>query len=164
MMEAFKVKRELWTFKLDPQLMGKAQQAFATMDRTKTTDYNEVKVAILRCYDISEETYHQRFRSVRRTGGEGYLELAAKLHDLAEKWLNGCTTVGEAVDKIVVEQLVESMPRDLKIWIRDRMPTSGEDVGKLADDYSHTRQQELQVSSRVFNHTDSRRCHRSQAT
>ena len=73
-MEAFKVKRELWAFKLDPQLMGKVQQAFATMDRTKTTDYNEVKVAILRCYDISEETYRQWFRSVRRTGGEGYLE------------------------------------------------------------------------------------------
>ena len=39
MMEAFKVKREFWAFKLAPQLSGNAQQAFAAMDRTKTSDY-----------------------------------------------------------------------------------------------------------------------------
>ena len=164
MMEAFKVKKELWAFKLAPQLSGKAQQAFAAMDRTKTSDYTEVKAAILRRYDVSEETYRQRFRVAKRTSGEGYLELATRLRDLAEKWLNGCTTVKAVMEKIVVEQLIDTMPRDLKIWIRDRKPASGVDAGKLADDYSHARQQELQVSPRVFSHTDVKRCHTCRRT
>ena len=109
MMEAFKVKKELWAFKLAPQLSGKAQQAFAAMDRTKTSDYTEVKAAILRRYDVSEETYRQRFRVAKRTSGEGYLELATRLRDLAEKWLNGCTTVKAVMEKIVVEQLIDTV-------------------------------------------------------
>ena len=31
LMEAFKIKKEFWTYKLAPQLTGKAQQAFAAM-------------------------------------------------------------------------------------------------------------------------------------
>ena len=164
MMEAFKVGRELWAFKLAPQLSGKAQQAFAAMDRTKTSDYDEVKAAILRRYDVSEETYRQRFRTAKRTSGEGYLELATRLRDLVEKWLTGCTTVEAVMEKIVVEQLIETMPRDLKVWIRDRKPASGADAGKLADDYSRARQQELQVSPRVLDHNEVKRCHTCRKT
>ena len=73
---------------------------------------------------------------------EGYLELATRLQDLLEKWMADCTTVEVVKEKIVVEQLVDSMPRDLRIWIHDRKPATGEEAGKLADDYIHSRQQE----------------------
>ena len=92
------------------------------------------------------------------------LELATRLRDLVEKWLTGCTTVEAVMEKIVVEQLIETMPRDLKIWIRDRKPASGADAGKPADDYSRARQQELQVSPRVLDHNEVKRCHTCRKT
>ena len=42
----------------------------------------------------------------------------------------------------MVEQFLDSMPRDLRIWIHGRKPAMGEEAGKLADDYIYSRQQE----------------------
>ena len=44
-------------------------------------DGKEVKPVILHRFDINEETYRQRFRSVR-TGTESYAELGVRLTDL----------------------------------------------------------------------------------
>lgn len=41
--------------------------------------YSEVKKAILRRYDINEETYRQCFRAARRKEGEPYIELATRM-------------------------------------------------------------------------------------
>ena len=54
MMEAFKLKKTVWAYKLAHQLTGKVQQAFAGLDLSKTVDYDEVKSAILQKYDIAK--------------------------------------------------------------------------------------------------------------
>ena len=77
------------------------------------TDYRNMKEAILPHYDISAETYRQRFRSEQRKAGKAYGELAARLHDLVYKWMTGCETVEAVLEKLVVEQLVSTMPTDL---------------------------------------------------
>ena len=104
-MQLGRVSEDLWTLKLPPQLIGKAQQAYAAMNTTDAADYRKVKEAILRRYDINEETYRQRFRSGQKKAGEAYGELAVRLHDLASKWLAGCGTVEEVLERLVVEQL-----------------------------------------------------------
>ena len=60
-MEAHEVSVERWSFKLAPQLTGKAQQAYAALQPDETKTYETVKAAILRRYNINEETYRQRF-------------------------------------------------------------------------------------------------------
>ena len=55
------MKEERWAVKLAPQLTGKAQQAYAAMKVEDAGTYRLLKEAILRQYDISEETYRQRF-------------------------------------------------------------------------------------------------------
>ena len=77
-MRAYEVKEERWAVKLAPQLTGKAQLAYAAMSTEQAGDYEALKEAILRQYDISEETYRQRFRAavkkedevVRRLSGQ----------------------------------------------------------------------------------------------
>ena len=55
------------------------------------------------------------------------------------------------------------MPRDLRIWINDRKATTGEEAGKLADSYIHSRQLESKEPSRETNRSSSEsevtRCH-----
>ena len=58
-MQAFEVAKKRRSYKL--ALSGKAQQAYAAMERHKADDYEEVKKAILQRYNITEETYRQRF-------------------------------------------------------------------------------------------------------
>ena len=63
MMAVYKVRRSQWVHKISPQLTGKAQLAFAAIDVTVMVQYDKVKAAILRRYDISNKTYRQRFQA-----------------------------------------------------------------------------------------------------
>ena len=172
LMELGRVAEESWTLRLAPQLTGKAQQAYAALSVTDATDYRQVKGAILRRYDISEETYRQRFRNERRKVGEAYRELAARLHelaarlhDLARKWMAGCDTVDAVLEKLVVEQLASTMPTDLRIWVAERKPANRAEAGRLADDYAqarrHIRQDKPDGEDKSSNGTvDVRKCHK----
>ena len=81
-------------YRLAPYLTGKAQQAYAAMPTKDASTYDEVKAAVLRRYDISTETYRQRFREARLTKGETHRELATRLLDLASKWTKECILSG----------------------------------------------------------------------
>ena len=134
MMAVYGVEEDRWAFKLAPQLTGRAQEAYAALNSTAAAVYKEVKKAILRRYGISEETYRQRFRSTRKEG-EAYRELATKLKTLTTKWLGGSDSVADVIEKLVVEQLLDILPQDLRIWLCERKPTTGDQAAALADDY-----------------------------
>ena len=62
-MRAYEVKENRWAVKLAPQLTGKAQQAYVAMRAEDAGTYQLLKEAILRRYDISDETYTDRGRN-----------------------------------------------------------------------------------------------------
>ena len=134
-MTAYEVPRDRWSFTLAPQLIGKAQQAYAAMDYSHIDDYVEVKAAILRRYAITEETYRQRFRTILKNGNETYVELMVRLRDLANKWMQDCKSVEAVIEKLVVEQFMDGLPPQLRVWMLERRLTSMEEVGLAADDY-----------------------------
>ena len=83
-MTAYEIKQERWVFKLASNLVGKAQQAYAGLSTEDASSYDRLKEAILQRYDITKESYRQRFR-------ESSKDLVARLDDLATKWLKSCT-------------------------------------------------------------------------
>ena len=139
MMAAYGVDRSQWVCRLAPHLTGKAQQAYAAMSTEDASTYEEVKAAVLRRYDISTETYRQRFREGRLKEGETHRELATRLLDLASKWTKECTTVRDVVEVIVKEQLLDTMPASVPVWVHERMPQDSAEAGQLADDYAQAR-------------------------
>ena len=131
LMEAYEVPKERWAYRLAPQLTGKAQQAYAAVSSDSTRNYDEVKTAILRRYNINEETYRSRFRSSRRKEGEGYIQLAIRMSDLLERWTVGCRSVAE-LREMLLEQLLNVMPPELRIWVNERKPKSADEAATLA--------------------------------
>ena len=107
-MVAYEVPKERWTFKLAPQLVGKAQQAYAAMNPDEAQDYDQLKEAILLRYNINEESYRQKFWSTIKVQGEGNRELASRLRDLTDKWMQGCNSVEDVKDRIVMEHNAKS--------------------------------------------------------
>lgn len=75
MMQAYEMDGPRWTYTLAPQLTGKAQEAYAAL----SIDYNTLKTAILRRFNINEETYRRQFRSATPR------ELITRLRDLVKK-------------------------------------------------------------------------------
>ena len=140
LMGAFSVPKERWVFKLAPQLTGKAQQAYAALDLDKTTDYDQVKSAILKRYNVTEETYRTRLRAQTRGKQESYAEMATRVMDLTRKWTRRCAADADAVREVIaVEQLLNSMPVAVRVWVAERKPQTVAEAGKLADDYMEAR-------------------------
>lgn len=50
---------------------------------------------------------------------------------------------------MVIEQLLNTMSADLRIWIRERKPGTGAEAGSLADNYLQARKRESGVGVRV---------------
>ena len=160
-MAAYRVDRSQWVYRLAPHLTGKAQQAYAAMPTEDASTYDEVKAAVLRRYDISTETYHQRFREARLKEGETHWELATRLLDLASKWTKECTTVRVVVEMIVEEQLLDTMPASVRVWVHERKPQDSAEAAQLADDYAQAWKVSgsgQSGSKRGERHAEQRRC------
>ena len=70
---------------------GEAMAAYAALPTEDSMEYRKVKTAILRRYQVNEETHRLRFRQDRRKGDESHREWADRLRDHFEKWTKGAT-------------------------------------------------------------------------
>ena len=91
--------------------------------------YKEVKTAILQRYNINKETYRQRLRSIRPKKEETHQELAIRVHNLTWKWAKDCKKVEDVLELIATEQLLEALPTNIRIWVRERKPKTGTEAG-----------------------------------
>ena len=141
--DAHNVDKTKWSVILAPQLTGKALQVFATMGNKDSKDYEKVKEAIFRRYDINDETYRQRFRTVNLKENETPLEMVTTLQDLADKWLQKNDSKEKVIDAIVREQFIDILPEDAKVWVKEHKPDSSEAAGRLAEDFRQARKKEM---------------------
>ena len=140
MMTAFEIQKERWVFKLALHLTGKAQQTYAAMAAEDAGEYEQLKATILKRYNIKEETYRVRFRVVARKPKEGYAEMASRVMDLLRKWMRECTSMEEVMEVVAVEQMLNALPAEMRVWVCERKPKTVTEVGKLADDFVQARE------------------------
>jgi hypothetical protein len=140
-MAAHKVKKDNWSQYLAPQLTGKAQLVFAALQTEDSGKYAAIKTAILARYDITEEAYRRRFGTATRKDGETNREVAVRLMDVQTKWLKKCTTVAEMQEMIGVEQFLNTLPMEKKLWVMEKKPGTCVKAGELADEYEQARRQ-----------------------
>jgi hypothetical protein len=98
-----------------------------------------VKAAILHRYNINEDTYRKWFRGLTMNSGEMPRELVIHLTDLANKWIKDCSSINEVRDAIVKEQLLATLPDDVRVWVSERKLKTSAEAGQLAEDYLQAR-------------------------
>ena len=129
------VARGEWTTHLAPNLSGKAQQAYAALDATDAVNYDRVKESVLRRYDINKETYRKRFRAAQCKEEETALDVRTRLVDLVTKWTKDATSRADLLDLIVGEQLLNVLPKEVEMHVRERNPATSDEVAQYADSY-----------------------------
>ena len=81
--------------------------------------------------------------------------------DLVRKWMKECTTLDEVFELLLIEQVVNVKSADLKIWIRERKPTTAMEAGELKDQYMQARGGvRLDGSKKEKFSIERRRCHK----
>uniref|UniRef100_A0AAR2J536 SCAN box domain-containing protein n=1 Tax=Pygocentrus nattereri TaxID=42514 RepID=A0AAR2J536_PYGNA len=132
-----------WALHLIPLLEGKARAAYVAMDAEDACDYQKVKSAVLRKYEINKETYRQRFRDCAVRANETPRELYTRLKGLYEKWMTPREITKEQIgDTIIMEQDLKMVNPELHSWLIERSPISTDQAVTLAEAYIAARQAE----------------------
>ena len=105
--------KEVWATQVVGLLTGEGMAAYGALTPEDVIVYEKVKEAILRRYEISEETYRQRFRQDRKKGEESYRKYADRLGDHFIRWTSSQSIPPEEL--IMLEQFLTEVPEDLRI-------------------------------------------------
>uniref|UniRef100_A0A674P3M6 SCAN box domain-containing protein n=1 Tax=Takifugu rubripes TaxID=31033 RepID=A0A674P3M6_TAKRU len=114
-----------WAIHLIPLLTGKARSAFIAMDPENNTDFDRLKEAILKKYDINAETYRSQFRALDTSQDETPQELYIRLKDLFCKWVKYDSCSKEALmETMVLEQYLRILYPEVRTWVKERNPAT----------------------------------------
>ncbi|CAL9687319.1 unnamed protein product [Knipowitschia caucasica] len=127
-----------WACRLVPLLSGKALDAYTAMDEGEAHNYTHLKAALLTKFDISPETYRQRFRATGVPAGETPTETYHRLRGLYRRWIRPDILSKDAIGELIVlEQLLCVLPPDVRMWVKEHNLEDGLTAAKLALQYQN---------------------------
>jgi hypothetical protein len=131
-----------WASVLQTQLRGKGLKVFAELSLADCADYDTFKQALLTAYELCSEVYRKRFRSVSKTSNDTYADLAFKLSNTFKRWLQSVKAYDNVEllrELIIMEQFLNTLPNDLKLWLVDQKCKTVDEMARAADQYTAVR-------------------------
>lgn len=132
--------KDIWALFLQCSLSGKAQEVSSALPLEQSLDYDTVKAAVLRAYELVPEAYRQKFRSHAKTAKQTYVEFAREKRTLFEKWCfsSRITTLEHLQELILLEEFKNCVPESVEVHLNDQKVTSLIDAAVLADEFALT--------------------------
>ena len=127
-----------WASKLSALLSGRALEVYSRLSEEAAKDYDKVKIALMKRYDLTEDGYRCKFRASKPEADESPEQFIVRLDRYLLRWLelsDTDQTFGGLKDLIVKEQFIDSCPKDLAIHLRERAPETLAKIAKIADQY-----------------------------
>ncbi|XP_060062936.1 uncharacterized protein LOC132543450 [Ylistrum balloti] len=131
-------KREDWGANLSALLKGKALDVFSRLPVQQSLDFDELKTALLKRFEMTDEGFRKSFRTSRPEGGETFTQFAIRLHNYLERWIELTKTeksFNGLKDLILRDQLLHCCNQDLSLFLKERVPTSIDEMARLADQF-----------------------------
>ncbi len=113
---------DVWATQWAGLLTGKAMAAYAALQAGEAGDYKVVKKTILHRYNVNEETHRLRFRQDRKKHDESYREWVCREADHFDRWTKDQEM--SLRDMVVMEQVLQNVPAELAVWLKERKPSS----------------------------------------
>ena len=136
--ETAKWKKDGWASKLSALLSGRALEVYSRLSEDAAKDYDRVKIALMKRYDLTEDGYRRKFRASKPEVDESPEQFIVRLDRYLLRWLELSNTERSfdgLKDLIVKEQFIDSCPKDLAIHLRERAPETLAKIAKIADQY-----------------------------
>lgn len=130
-----------WAPRLAALLTGKAREAYALMPLDEIDSYDQVKIAVLKKYQLGSEAYREKFRTSYKQPDERFQEWGTRVGQYFDRWLeiNNVNTFEGLREFMIIEQLSDMLSPDLQVWVKERKPESVEKLTELAELYIMSR-------------------------
>ena len=139
---AQKWEPDTWATGLSALLQGKALDVYALMPKEDALNYDKLKVALLKRYELTEEGFKRKYKKCRPENGETFQQFTTRMKSYFTRWIDMASiekSYEGLQDLILREQLTYICNRDLELFLRKREPKSLEQASKLADQYKEAR-------------------------
>ena len=73
--------KDRWSTLVQTRLKGKALKAYDSLTHDESQNYETLKKAILRAYEMRPEAYKQKFRSSKKRPHDTYVDFARQMSD-----------------------------------------------------------------------------------
>lgn len=135
--QSLKWPKAFWPLLIQSVLSGRAQEVYSSLSVEQSADYDEVKAAILRSYQLVPEAYRQRFRKYRKTDRQTYLEFAREKETLFARW---CTakevdSLDDLRQLVLLEDFKNCLPSAVSTYLNERQPETLREAAVMADEY-----------------------------
>ena len=83
-------------------------------------------------------TLQKKFRSLTKVSNDSYTDFAFKLTNLFKRWLEGLNAynnVEQLCQVLMMEQFMEMVPHDMKLWLIDQKTKTIEEMARCADNF-----------------------------
>jgi len=139
---------------LQSVLVGKAREIFSALPLSQSGDYEAVKNAILKAYELVPEAYRQKFRNTKKQYDQTHVEFARVKEQLFDRWLTS-REVGKNYEKlrqlVLVEEFKQCVHSDVKTHLDEHKVETINEAATMADDYALTHKLSSRSSFSSFN-------------
>ncbi|XP_071504670.1 uncharacterized protein [Diadema antillarum] len=127
-----------WGIAISALLTGKALSIVSRLTASESMQYEAVKKALLKGYDLTEEGYRLKFRNAKIHHGETYSQFADRIEKYLDRWVELSPYSDDAVglkNLFLQEQTLETCSKDLLVFLRERGPQKLPELLCLAEQY-----------------------------
>ncbi|KAJ8038245.1 hypothetical protein HOLleu_15611 [Holothuria leucospilota] len=127
-----------WAINLSALLKGKALEVYSRLPPVDANDYDKLKEALLKRFQLTEDGFRQKFRSVKPEEGETASQFACRLENYLVRWMklaHATESLDGLKDLVIREQFTNSCSKELSVYLKERQPKSMAEMAKLADSF-----------------------------
>ena len=144
-----------WATDLGVLLQDKALDVYALMSKEYALGYDKLKCALLKRYELTEESFKRKYKKCRPESGETFQQFTTRMKSYCTRWIDMSgieKTFENLQDLILRDQLTFLCNRDLELFLLEREPKSLGQAIWLADQYKQARY--INIVSLTFKTTD----------
>ncbi|XP_071059685.1 solute carrier family 26 member 6-like [Pseudochaenichthys georgianus] len=132
---------DVWAILVQCKLVGKAQEACSSLSVEDSLEYDKVKGAILRAYELVPEAYRQRFRGMKKASGQTYVDFAREKKVLFDRWCRACTAddIASVCELMLLEEFKNCVPERTVVYLNEQRVTTLQQAATLADESEQQR-------------------------
>ncbi|XP_077954043.1 uncharacterized protein LOC144391290 [Gasterosteus aculeatus] len=132
--------KEVWPLLLQCKLTGKAQEVVASLSLEESGQYDLVKAAVLRAYELVPEAYRQRFRNHRKSSNKTFVEFARDKESLFDRWCaaSKASTYATLRELTLLEDFKSHLPDDIVVHLNEQKVATVAHAAVMADEYALT--------------------------
>ena len=133
--------KESWVLLLQSVLVGKALEIYGSLSVEQSSNYEHVKEAILKAYELVPEAYRQKFRNYLKYDSKTHVEFAREKENLFNRWCHS-KEIGQDFKKlkqmVLLEEFKDKVRPDIRSHLDEQKVEELEKAAIMADDYALT--------------------------